>query len=191
MYTRLRCVGNLPLREDSVPETGFYGTEYACRAQKGFLGYATHFQRPSVLKTGFWGTEGIFGTGNALLRYAMHLQRPAEQPTPQTVDSLLPHRTHLQCAKRPPLSLFAPAAPSLAPSTALGARNDPRSDVSRHKKKEGDLSVYQDFLELPAAPVLLPPHAYIAASAPSSKKNKKRGCIPWKSLRIHPFFSSQ
>ena len=95
MYTRLRCVGNLPLREDSVPETGFYGT------------------------------EEIFGTGNALLRYAMHLQRPAEQPTPQTVDSLLPHRTHLQCAKRPPLSLFAPAAPSLAPSTALDARNDP------------------------------------------------------------------
>ena len=101
MYARLRCVGNLPLREDSVPETVFYGTEYACRAQKGFLGYATHFQRPSVLKTGFWGTEGIFGTGNALLRYAMHLQRPAEQPTPQTVDSLLSHRTHLQCAKRP------------------------------------------------------------------------------------------
>ena len=96
----------------------------------------------------------------------------------RATSSLLPHRTHLQCAKRPPRSLFAPAAPSLAPSTALGARNDPRSDVSRHKKKEGDLSVYQDFLELPAAPVLLPPHAYIAASAPSSKKNKKRGCIP-------------
>ena len=65
------AAANLPLCEDSVPETGFYGTEYACRAQKGFLGYATH------------------------------LQRPAEQPTPQTVDSLLPHRTHLQCAKRP------------------------------------------------------------------------------------------
>ena len=64
----------------------------------------------------------------------------------------------------------AAASPSLAPSTALGARNDPRSDVSRHKKKEGDLSVYQDFLELPAAPVLLPPHAYIAAAATSSKK---------------------
>ena len=75
MYIRLRCVGNLPLREDSVPETGFYGTEYACRAQKGFLGYATHFQRPSVLKTGFWGTEGIFGTGNALLRYGTRFQR--------------------------------------------------------------------------------------------------------------------
>ena len=37
--------------------------------QKGFLGYATHFQRPSVLKTGFWGTEGKFGTRNTLLRY--------------------------------------------------------------------------------------------------------------------------
>ena len=108
-------------RKRAVPKTGFYGTEYACCAQKGFLGYATH------------------------------LQRPAEQPTPQTVDRLLPHRTHLQCAKRPPLSLFAPApstisfvpltrnlspaAPSLAPSTALGTRNGPRSEVSRHKEE--------------------------------------------------------
>ena len=50
-------------------------------------------------------------------------------------SSLLPHRTHLQCAKRPPRSLFAPAAPSLAPSTALGTRNGPRSEVSRHKKE--------------------------------------------------------
>ena len=41
----------------------------ACRAQKGLLGYATHFQRHSVQKTGFCGTEGIFGTGNPLLRY--------------------------------------------------------------------------------------------------------------------------
>ena len=74
MFARLRCGGNLPLCVwHSVPERATYGTEYACRAQKGFLGYATHFQRP------------------------------AEQSTPQTVDSLLPHRTHLQCAKRPPL----------------------------------------------------------------------------------------
>ena len=59
----------------SVPERAFYGTEYARRAKKGFLRYATHFLKPSVLKTGFWGTEGIFGTGNALLRYATHFQR--------------------------------------------------------------------------------------------------------------------
>ena len=128
--------------QNSVPERAFSGTEYACRAKKGFLRYATHFQKPSVIKIGFSGTEGIFGTGNALLRYATHLQRLAEQPTPQTVDSLLPHRTHLQCAKRPPLSLFAPAAPSLAPSTALGARNGPRSDVSRRKKTSKSIKTF-------------------------------------------------
>ena len=59
---------------NSVPERAFFGTEYACRAQKGFLGYATHFQGHSVRKTGPCGTEGIFGTGNALLRYGVHLQ---------------------------------------------------------------------------------------------------------------------
>ena len=32
----------------SVPERAFSGTEYACRAQKGFLGYATHFRKHSV-----------------------------------------------------------------------------------------------------------------------------------------------
>ena len=32
----------------SVPERATYGTEYACRAQKGFLGYATHFRKHSV-----------------------------------------------------------------------------------------------------------------------------------------------
>ena len=175
----------------SVPERASYGTEYACRAQKGLLGYATHFQRHSVyenplflhgrrfqrnsvLKTGSYGTEEIFGAKNSLLWYATHLQRPTEQPTPQTVDSLLwyamrfqgppvhenpllPHRTHLQCAKQPPLSLFAPAPstisfvpltrnlspadPSPAPSTALGTRNGPRSDVSRHKKRVTSKSI--------------------------------------------------
>ena len=34
----------MPLREDSVPETGFYGTEYACRAKNSLLWYATHLQ---------------------------------------------------------------------------------------------------------------------------------------------------
>ena len=32
----------------SVPERATYGTEYACRAQKGFLGYATRFRKHSV-----------------------------------------------------------------------------------------------------------------------------------------------
>ena len=78
----------------SVPERASYGTEYACRAQKGLLGYATHFQRHSVyenplflhgrrfqrnsvLKTGSYGTEEIFGAKNRLLWYATHFQRRA------------------------------------------------------------------------------------------------------------------
>ena len=59
----------------SVPERASYGTEYAFGAQKGFLGYATRFQKPSVLKTGFSGTGEIFGTENALLRYGMNRTR--------------------------------------------------------------------------------------------------------------------
>ena len=51
--------------------------------------------------------------------------RDASSEACRAKSSLLPHRTHLQCAKRPPRSLFAPAAPSLAPSTALGTRNGP------------------------------------------------------------------
>ena len=43
-----------------------------------------------------------FGVKNRRFRYGRDI-RCAEQPTPQTVGSLLPHRTHLQCAKRPPL----------------------------------------------------------------------------------------
>ena len=61
--------------QNSVPERAFSGTEYARRAKKGFLRYATRFLNPAVLKTGFWGTEGIFGTGNTLLRYGTRFQR--------------------------------------------------------------------------------------------------------------------
>ena len=46
MFARLRCGGNLPLREDSVPETGFYGTEEIFGAKNSLLWYATHLQRP-------------------------------------------------------------------------------------------------------------------------------------------------
>ena len=61
-------------------------------------------KRYSVPKTAFSGTRRIFkGALNGILSHRTHLQRPAEQPTPQTVDSLLPQRTHLQCAKRLPL----------------------------------------------------------------------------------------
>ena len=83
------------------------------------------------------------GAQNRLLRYGRDIRcqkqpslvRDASSEACRATSSLLPHRTHLQCAKRPPRSLFAPAAPSLAPSTALGTRNGPRSEVSRHKKE--------------------------------------------------------
>ena len=76
----LRRTLPLPLRRHSVPETAPYGTEYACRAQKGLLRYATRFQWHSVRKNRLSGTEEIFGAKNSLLWYATHLQRPAEQP---------------------------------------------------------------------------------------------------------------
>ena len=41
----------------SVPETPSYGTELTLGVKKGFLWYATRFQKPSVLKIGFSGTE--------------------------------------------------------------------------------------------------------------------------------------
>ncbi len=149
--------------------------------------HGRRFQRNSVLKTGFYGTEEIFGAKNSLLWYATHLQRPAKRHpvtpnasskarrTADSTDCVQPpahrthfqrravpkaasaRRTHLQCAKRPPLSLSAPApstisfvpltrnlspaAPSLAPSTALGTRNGPRSEVSRHKKRVTSKSI--------------------------------------------------
>ena len=115
MYARLRCGGNLSLSGiryrsagcavvarwlggwHSVPERATYGTEYACRAQKGFLGYATH------------------------------LQRPAEQPTPQTVDSLLGYATHFRKRAVPKAALAAPAASSVR-ETASARR---RADINR------------------------------------------------------------
>ena len=93
-------------------------------------------KRYSVHKTGFCGTRRIFkGALNGILSHRTNLQRPTEQPTPQTVDSPLPDRTHFQ---------------------------------------------------RPTAPVPLPPHAYIAAAVPSSKKIKKEDVFLGKVLEYTP-----
>ena len=83
----------------AVSETTFFGTEYTCCAKKGFLRYATHFQKLSVLKTGFSCTEWIFGTGNGLLQYggAVHIQKRC------TGNSLSQRPTHPA-----PIKLTAP-----------------------------------------------------------------------------------
>ena len=145
MYARLRCGGNLPLPRPGVdrplrvnchplscaPDNQvrcvFGSAPYQKRAstvrnmravrKTGSCGTRRIFGSIRCKKTGFYGTEEIFGTGNALLRYAMHLQRPAEQPTPQTVDS--PCRT----------------------GRIFSARNGPRSDVCRHKKRVTSKSI--------------------------------------------------
>ena len=103
MYAKLRCGGNLPLCERTryQKQASMYGICVPC--SKRLPGVRDAF-------------SDAFGVKNRLFRYGRDIrcqkqpslvrdasQRPAEQPTPQTVDSLLPHRTHLQCAKRPPL----------------------------------------------------------------------------------------
>ena len=132
MFARLRCGGNLPLCLAFGTGEGhlWYGICVPC--SKRLPGVRDAFSEAfgvknrllrygkgiRCMKTPFSARKAFseeLGAQNRLLWYGTHLQRPAELPTPQTVDSLLPHRTHLQCAKLP------------------------RSDVSRHKKKEGDL----------------------------------------------------
>ena len=57
---------------NSVPERAFYGTEYACRAQKGFLVYATRFQKSTAQeRASSFLAFVVFGAGNALLFLAI------------------------------------------------------------------------------------------------------------------------
>ena len=114
------------------------GTRRIFRGTRCSKQASTVRKRYSVPKTGFCGTRRIFkGPQNSRLHrlWTDHCRTGRIFRGVPCQKQLLPHRTHLQCAKRPPRSLFAPAAPSLAPSTALGTRNGPRSEVSRHKKE--------------------------------------------------------
>ena len=88
MYARLRSGSSLPLRTRYRKQASTVRKGHSVHENPLFL-HGRRFQRNSVLKTGFYGTKEIFGAKNSLLGYATHLQRPAEQPTPQTVDSLL------------------------------------------------------------------------------------------------------
>ena len=102
------------------------------------------FLRHSATKKGSWGTRCVFkGPQNSRL----HRLWTASCRSGRIFRGVpcqkqhLPLRQPLQCAKRPPpLSLFAPA-PSLAPSTALGTRDGPRSEVSKYKKRMTSKSI--------------------------------------------------
>ena len=99
MYARLRCGSNLPLclAFGTGNRLLRYGICVPC--SKRLPGVRDAFSE-------------AFGVKNRLLRYGRDIRcqkqapvvrdassKAPEQPTPQTVDSLLPHRTHLQCAK--------------------------------------------------------------------------------------------
>ena len=92
----------------SVPKTGFSGTRRIFRGPQN--------SRLHRLCTASWGTRRVFRG------VPCHKQPPAAPDASSVRETA-------------PLSLFAPATPSLAPSTALGTRNGPRSEVSRHKKE--------------------------------------------------------
>ena len=92
MYARLRSGSSLPLCLAFGTREGhlWYGICVPCSKRLPGVPNAFSVEWHSVRKTAFYGTEEIFGAKNSLLWYATHLQRPAEQPTLQTVDSLLP-----------------------------------------------------------------------------------------------------
>ena len=100
--------------------------------------------RYSVPKTASSGTRRIFkGPQNNRLHrlWTAYCPPDAFSEACRAKSSTCRTGPHLQCAKRPQLSLFAPAAPSFAPSTSLGTRNNPRSDASRHKKRVTSKSI--------------------------------------------------
>ena len=103
-----------------------------------------------------------FGAKNRLLWYATHLQSPAEQPI---------HR--LWTASCPP-DAFPEAY--RAKSSLLPHR------MHLQCAKRPPLSLFA-----PATPSLAPSTALGTRNAHRSEVIRlKRGCIPWKSLRIHP-----
>ena len=134
-------------------KTPFFCTEGVFRGTRCAKQASTVRKRYSVPKTGSCGTRRIFkGPQNSRLHRLWTASCPPDafseacraksSPCPPDASSV---------RETAPLSLFAPAhstisfvpltrnlspvAPSLAPSTALGTINGPRSDVSRHKEE--------------------------------------------------------
>ena len=114
-----------------------------------------------------------FGTGEGYLWYGICV--PCSKRLPVVRDafseafgvknSLLRYGRDIRCQKQPPLVRDAL-------SKELGAQNR--------------LLWYATRFQRPAAPVLLPPHAYIAAAVPSSKKIKKEDVFLGKVLEYTP-----
>ena len=154
----------------SVPEKASSGTEYACRAQKGFLVYATRFQKPSVLKTGFWGTEGIFGTRNPLLRYGagFHVCRERPSGVPTEAEERGSGSEIGDFAKNG--HLYAPATAAKQLRTAVGCHQTAASRFKSPPSHFKSPQTVMDYLKLPPTSLnyrrLLHPTARLPPSRP-------------------------
>ena len=136
MYARLRCGGNLH-------QCLAFGTG------EGHLRYGICVPCSKRLPGVRDAFSEAFGAKNRLFRYRRDIRcqkqpplvRDASSKARRTADSTncgQPTAVAAAASVREtaPLSLFAPVTPSPAPSTALGTRNGPRSEVSRQKRDQ-------------------------------------------------------
>ena len=147
-YARIRCGGNLHLC--LAFGTGVLGVLWWLGSWVVGIRYRkqafTVRNMRAVLKKASWGTRRIFGSirckkqaSTVQKRYSVHenplfLHGRRFHGPPVHESPLLPHRTHLQCAKRPRSLCSLRRPPSPAPSTALGTRNGParrRADIKK------------------------------------------------------------
>ena len=135
IFRGIRCKKQaFPVRKRySVPKTAFCGTR---RIFKGPQNNRLH-----RLWTASCGTRRVFrGPQNSLLWYATHLQRCAKQPP-------APPNAFSKAQKRHPATLNASSKACRAksstcrPGRIFSARNGPRSEVSRHKKRVTSKSI--------------------------------------------------
>ena len=119
-----------------------------------------------------------FGTGNGPLRYRICV--PCSKRPPPVRDAfseafgvknrLLRYGRDIRCQKQPSL---------VRDASSKARRTADSTDC-------GQPPAHRTHLQRPAAPVPLPPHAYIAAAVPSSKKIKKEDVFLGKVLEYTP-----
>ena len=131
----IRCAKQAPVVREAFSET--FGDK------KGLMGHAMHLQRcakqPPAPPNAFSKARR---TANSTDCGQPPAARDASSEACRAKSSTCRSGSRFSARNAPPpLSLFAPAAPSLAPSTALGTRNAHRSEVSKYKKRMTSKSI--------------------------------------------------
>ena len=93
--------------QNSVPERASYGTEYTCRAKKGFLRYATRFLKPSCAQ-------------NRLLGYGRDIRYQKGHPTVRDASSKA-RNSRLRYAS-PPFNLSSKTIPQCASASEIWSK---------------------------------------------------------------------